>query len=171
MYARAVSVLRNSGFTPKNNTHWVRNKKSRNLYTSIIRTGYNVPNNDLISFGSGAIGKAGEHEYKITTNLDDYAQGIHEGRKPVASYEVIGNKYLYELMCQFNSGTVLPDLFTANYGINVRQRFEVLIDSYVEAELIEDTGASLVLTDAGRFWKNNISLAFCIAGKLYNEDK
>jgi len=167
MYARAVSVLRNNGYSPKNNTHWTRSEKSRNLYTTIIRTGDNVPNNDLVSFGSGAIGKAGDHQYMITTNLDEYADGVQEGRKPIASYEITEDKYLYELMCQFDSGIVLLDTFVVNYGIDLRQRFKTLIDSHIEAGLIEENGTVLVLTDAGRFWKNNISLAFSVVNKLY----
>lgn len=170
MYKVATTLLRAHGYFPRNNTHWVKDDSSRNLYTSIIRTGLRVPQNDLVAFGSGAIGKAGDFEYTNSHDLQEYAEAIEQGHKPIAFFERVESNWIYELMCQIDYGSIDLNIFKVDYGIDISGKFEDLINAYIEIGLVVVKRDVIELTDAGRFWKNNIALAFNIKNNMEGDN-
>lgn len=166
MYAEGVSHFQDSGYFRQNNTHWARNSKERNMYTTVTRSGLKVPSNDIIAFGSGAIGKAGDTKYQLERNVDKYFSDIMNDRKPIESIErSTEDLFIEELVSQVDSGEINLDVFTTEYGIDIQEKYKKLLDAYSDNGLLVQEDKTIKLTDAGRFWKSNIALAFIITRK------
>lgn len=163
MYRRASRFFESKGFIRQNNTHWARNKKERNLYTSLTRSGIRIPRNDVLAFGCGAIGKVSSYKYQVNRSLDAYTHDIDLGKKPIEYIEEQSeDTFLDELVPQIDYGEINLGIFTEEYGIDLYGKFKQLIDSYVEDGLVSIAGGLIKLTEAGRFWKSNIALGFVL---------
>lgn len=163
----ATVLFESNGYHRKNNTHWARDNRERNLYTSLTRSGVRVPQNDILAFGSGAIGKAGDNKYQLTRDLEDYLLKTQNSKKPVEYIETPGEDlFIDELVSQIDTGQINLDLFIKDYGTDLEHRFEKLMDAYVENRLIQIDGRIIKLTEAGRFWKSNIALGFILSRNI-----
>lgn len=161
MFQMANDILSQNGFVRMNNTHWARGNRERNLYTTLTRSGVNVPQNNVLAFGSGAIGRQGSTRYQISSELQDYYHQIDENNKPLDSIKKnLEFPYIEELTCQIDSGEIIPEVFAKQYGINIIEMFGPLIADFCEKELLVYTGSTIKLTEAGIFWKSNVALAF-----------
>lgn len=161
MFQMANEILSKHGFVRMNSTHWARGDKERNLYTTLTRSGANVPQNNVLAFGSGAIGRQGSTRYQVSGELHDYYHQIDANNKPLENIKKnLEFPYIEELTCQIDSGEIIPEVFTKQYGINIFEIFGSLIADFYEKELLTYTGSTIKLTEAGIFWKSNVALAF-----------
>lgn len=161
MYKHAISTLTTNGFTPMNNTHWSRNNRERNRYTSLTRAGKGVFQNNVLAFGSGAQGRVGHVKYQIEKDINKYYENILAGRKPIEYIEEpVDDSYIEDLICQIDSGSIIPSLISSKYGINILEKFSELIDELEKSGLVIPSEDFIKLTSAGSFWKSNISLEF-----------
>jgi oxygen-independent coproporphyrinogen-3 oxidase len=161
MYKHATSVLAANGFVPMNNTHWSRNIRERNRYTTLTRAGKGVFQNNVLAFGSGAQGRVGHVKYQVEKDINKYYEAISAGRKPIEYIEEpVRDAYVEELICQIDSGSVIPSLILDKYGVNILEKFKGLIIELEKSGLIVSSDDFIKLTHAGSFWKSNISLEF-----------
>lgn len=167
MFKMAVDILTKNGFVRMNNTHWARGNKERNLYTSLTRSGANVPQNNVLAFGSGAIGRNGSTRYQVSTEIEKYYQQIEANQKPLDNIQnKLGDLYIEELVCQIDSGEITTQIFTDEYGINLDEEFKELLQEFCEKGILVKSKNGYKLTEAGIFWKSNVGLAFIQSRKL-----
>jgi oxygen-independent coproporphyrinogen-3 oxidase len=157
-YRMGADFLGRQGWEQISNSHWRRTPRERNVYNLRIKEGA-----DCLAYGSGAGGLMGRHSYVVAPDLQNYAQGVRDGRKPVEGIRV--SDALQPLRNLVTAGIEtgrldIGRIAAAACDARLRARLAPLLEQWQAAGLIALDGDVVTLTTAGRFWYSNLVFAF-----------
>lgn len=158
MYRIGAEYLAEQGWEHISNSHWRLTPRERNRYNLRIKQGA-----ECLAYGSGAGGSLGPYSYFVAPDLEDHAQGVREGRKPVAGMRVAdAQQPLRDLVTgSIESGRIdLDRIEAAAPAPGTKARVTPLLEQWQQAGLVGIEGNVATLTLAGRFWYSNLVVAF-----------
>jgi oxygen-independent coproporphyrinogen-3 oxidase len=157
MYEAGATFLGANGWRQISNSHWARTPRERNRYNLRIKQGA-----ECLAYGAGAGGTIGRYSYTVTGDLQQYRDGIAEGRKPIGSMSLADglSAARHYVTAGFEVGHLDLGGLQVPHMSDAKAQFAPLLEQWQRAGLVvmEDDVANLTL--AGRFWYGNLIAAF-----------
>ena len=154
MYAAAVEDLDRAFYRRLSLSHWGRTPRERNLYNLYVKGDAHC-----LAFGPGAGGSLGGHFYMVTSQWEQWLEGVRAGRKPVAMLQKPQPHHaLFKAVSeQMEQGRLELPLLERRFGLPLADMCRPVLEQWGRAGLLEMHHGSVVLTLAGQFWQVNVA--------------
>ena len=157
LYAMAIERLRSAGFEQYEISNWAK-PGFRSLHNQLYWA-----NEPYLGLGVGAASYLGGVRSTHTRNLGEYCEAaLAGGPIPGESERLEGPAQAGEaiMLALRTAEGVDVTAFRERYGIDVNERYRVVVDDLVAAGLLAADSAHLRLTERGRFVANDVCGAF-----------
>lgn len=148
-------------------SHWAVSRRERNLYNYISKQKV-----DMLCFGSSAGGRLDDVGIRQHRNLKDYINDVENGYKPIGkmSDDCGRGKIFATIRHQLENLYLDGNYFKENWGLDIIEYLEPVIESWVAKELVICNGENLRFTPIGMFWHDNLIQATLEAVRLGAKD-
>jgi oxygen-independent coproporphyrinogen-3 oxidase len=152
LFMLAEEYLSKAGFSPAGTTHWVRDRRDRNIYNRFA-----TEPDDLLAIGCFAGGVIGNLRYINYPSVPVYIQRIRMG-----SVEPMFGQVRRELLSPFAKN--LHELIFcgwSNFSTKASegdQNLAVLLETFIHHGFIDWQNQAMIMTPLGRFWANNLAI-------------
>jgi oxygen-independent coproporphyrinogen-3 oxidase len=155
-YRTGSEFLGAYGWGQVSNNHWARTPLERNRYNRLIKEGV-----DCLAYGSGAGGSLGDLGYGLMGKLDEFAEAVRAGRKPIGMMSAADS--LRDLrnfiVGSLETGRLDFQDFDRLAGQGLSAEFRPLFEQWATVGLVALGESALELSLAGRFWYSTINAA------------
>jgi len=152
LFMLAEEKLSKAGCSPAGTTHWIRDRRDRNIYNRFA-----ADPDELLAIGCFAGGTIGNIRYMNYASLPVYIQRIRMGSVEPMFGQVrratlsLFAKNLHELiLCGCSD-------FSAKASEG-DQNLAVLLETFINHGFIDWQNQAMILTPLGRFWANNLAI-------------
>jgi oxygen-independent coproporphyrinogen III oxidase len=157
LYCAAIERLRAAGYEHYEISNLARpGRVSRHNWKYWTNAPY-------FGFGVDAHSYDGERRWANTDSLDVYLEKLHHGESPVAATKALAAQEQLEerlfLGLRRRIGVSLPEI-AAEFTAGAAERYNSVIEEFVEAGWVERSGDRLLLTDRGVLFSNEVFAGF-----------
>lgn len=154
MFAKSVELMQANQWNRLSISHWGRTFRERNFYNYYAKS-----RSDCLAFGPGAGGVLHGHSYMMHRKVDDWANSVEQGVKPVSMLLAPSKDWNFSraISEHMELNFLNPRKLSAEFNRELETLWKPVLENWQEAGLMERQGDYYNLTLAGQFWQTRLT--------------